>query len=176
MFNMSLKKIDRICLMTILFVTLVSAALAFRITAERQKRIAQENTLIAQRLKDLQTTEQNAKQLESALDEKEKVLTAFNEKIPETSEFGEFLDHLDSMMRQRKVSLISVQPQSGVADKTLTRIPIQMLFNGTFVNIFNMLHALETTGRTVVMENISIAKSESDNQCRVELLASIFSR
>ena len=40
----------------------------------------------------------------------------------------------------------------------------------------NMIHALETTGRTVVMEKISITKSDLDNKCRVELLASIFSR
>ena len=176
MFAMSIRKLDRICLMAVLSVTLVSAALVFRMTVERQKWIAQENRSIAQRLKDLKTAEHNTGQLEISLDEKKKTLAAFNEKIPETTEFGEFLDRLDSMMRQREISLISVQPKSGVEEKTLTRIPVQMMFTGTFVNIFKMIHALETTGRTVVMEKITIAKSDTDNQCRVDLLASIFSR
>jgi Tfp pilus assembly protein PilO len=176
MFNMSLEKTDRICLMAIAFITLISAALVFRMTAEGKNRVAREDRQISQGLKALKITEQNAEQLETALDEKKKALAQFNKKIPETLEFGEFMDQLDSMMRQRDVSLISVQPRSGVPEKTLTRIPVQMLFNGTFVNIFNLIHTLETTGRTVVMEKITIAKSNSDNRCRVELLTSIFSR
>lgn len=174
--NVSLKNTDRLCLLAILSVTLISAGLVFHLTVKHQKAIEEKNRLISQRLNDLESTEQNAKKLQAVLDDARAELEAYNEKIPETPEFGEFLDQLDRMMKQRDLVLISVQPQADIAEKTLTKIPVRMLFNGTFVNIFEMIHAMETTGRTVVMEKINIAKSDLDDKCRVELLASIFSR
>ena len=176
MLNVSLKNMDRLCMLTILSVTLISAGLVFHLTAKRQKGMAQKNKLVSQQLKKLESTEQNAKQLQAVLGEKTRELEAFNEKIPETQEFGEFLDQLDRMMKQKNLALISVQPQAEVEEKTLKKIPVRMIFNGTFINIFNMIHALETTGRTMVMEKIAMAKSGLDEKCRVELLASIFSR
>ena len=176
MLNITLKNMDRLCLMITLSVTLIFAGLVFQLNLKRQKETAEKSRLISQRASDLESTEQKVKQLEAVLGDKRTELKAFNDKIPETPEFGEFLDQLDRMMKQRNLALISVQPQGGVAEKTLTKIPVRMIFNGTFINIFNMIHAMETTGRTVVMENISIAKSNLEDNCRVQLLASIFSR
>jgi len=136
----------------------------------------QKTKFVSQQLKKLKSTEQNAKQIQAVMGDKRKELEAFNEKIPETQEFGEFLDKLDRMMKQRDLALISVQPQAEIEEKTLKKIPVQMIFSGSFINIFNMIHALETTGRTMVMEKITMAKSGLNEKCRVELLASIFSR
>ena len=176
MLNTSVKNIDRLCLLAILSVTLIAAGLVFHSTVKRQKTIAEKNRLISQDLKNLESTAQKFKQLEAVLDEKKAELDTYNDKIPETPEFGEFLDQLDRMMKQRNLALISVQPQAGVREKTLMKIPVRMIFNGKFIHIFEMIHALETIGRTVVMEKIDIAKSDLDDTCRVDLLASIFSR
>ncbi len=176
MLNLNLKNLDRICLLAILSITLVSAGLVFHLDAKRRKGEAQKNHFISQQIKKLTSAEQNTKQLEVELKNSRNELAAFNQKIPEAPEFGAFLDQLDRRMKQKNLELISVQPAAEVEEKTFMKIPVRMIFNGTFINIFNMIHALETTGRTVVMENISIAKSDLDARCRVELLANIFSR
>ena len=163
-------------MLTILSVTLITAGLIFHLSAKRQQGMEQKTKFVSQQLKKLKSTEQNAKQIQTVMGDKRKELEAFNEKIPETQEFGEFLDQLDRMMKQRDLALISVQPQAEIEEKTLTKIPVQMIFSGSFINIFNMIHALETTGRTMVMEKIAMSKSGLNEKCRVELLASIFSR
>ena len=176
MLNLSIKNLDRLCLVTIFFVVVLSGSLVAKDNVKRKKQVKQENELLANRLKDLKTVEQNAKRLKAVLNRTKKELEAFNKKIPNSAEIGIFFNQLDTMMKDRDLDLISVQPQAGIKEKSITRIPIRVMFKGSFVNIFKMIHALETMDRTVVMERAAIVKSNINEQCRIELLASIFRR
>jgi len=174
--RLSLKNLDRICMLIILVVAGTFLGLMADANRKRQAEIQKSHRMVADRLKGLKTNEEKSRQIQAELADAREKLNTFNRMIPKTSEFGEFLDQIDSMMKKRELTLISIQPQAGVKEKTLTRIPVRMQFRGAFADIFDMVHSLETTGRIVVMDRIAIARSGKPPACEVELLANIFSR
>ncbi len=176
MLNLSIKNLDRLCLVTVFFVAVLSGVLVAKDNVKRKRQVKQENELLSNRLRDLKTVEQDAKHLEAILNRSQKELEALNKKVPGTVDIGKFFNQLDTLMKERDLDLISVQPKPGIKEKSITRIPIQLMFKGSFVNIFKMIHALETMDRTVVMEKVAIVKSNINGECRIDLLASIFKK
>jgi len=176
MLNLSIKNLDRLCLVTVLFVVVLSGGLLAKDNTKRKSQVQQENERLSNRLKDLKKVEQQAKLLEGIANRSQKELEALNKKIPDTADIGIFFNQLDTLMKERDLVLISVQPQPGVKKESITKIPIRLMFTGSFVNIFKMIRALETMDRTVVMEKIAIAKSKLNGECRTDLLASIFKK
>ena len=176
MLNLSIKNLDRLCLITVFIMVVLSGGLLAKDNIKRKKQAQQENERLTNRLKDLKKVEQNAKSLEGILNRSQKELETLNKKIPDTADIGIFFNQLDTLIKERDLVLISVQPQPGVKKESITRIPIRLMFKGSFVNIFNMIHALETMDRTVVMEKIAIAKSKLNGECQIDLLASIFKK
>ena len=174
MLNLSIKNLDRLCLVTVFFVAVLSGSLVAKDNIKRKRQVQQENELLSNRLKDLKTVEQKIKHLEAILNRTQKELEAFNKRIPGSADIGMFFNQLDTLMKERDLDLISVQPKPGVKEKSITRIPIRLMFKGSFVNIFKMIHALETMDRTVVMEKVAIAKSNINGECRTDLMTSIF--
>jgi Tfp pilus assembly protein PilO len=176
MLNLSIKNLDRLCLVTVFFVVVLSGSLVAKDNIKRKKQVQQEKELLTNRLKDLKTVEQKAKRLEGILNRSKKELEALNKRVPGTADIGMFFNQLDTLMKERDLELISVQPQPGIKEESITRIPIRLMFKGSFVNIFKMIHALETMDRTVVMERVAIVKSNSNGECQTDLLTSIFKK
>ena len=176
MLNLSIKNLDRLCLVTVFFVVVLSGSLVAKDNIKRKKQVQQEKELLTNRLKDLKTVEQKAKRLEGILNRSKKELEALNKRVPGTADIGMFFNQLDTLMKERDLELISVQPQPGIKEESITRIPIRLMFKGSFVNIFKMIHALETMDRTVVMEQVAIAKSNVNGVCQTDLLTSIFKK
>ena len=176
MLNLSIKNLDRLCLITVFIVVALSGGLLAKDNIKRKRQAQLENERLTDRLQDLKTMEQKAKRLEAILNRSQKELEALNKKIPDTADIGIFFNQLDTLIKERDLVLISVQPQPGVKKESITRIPIRLMFKGSFVNIFKMIHALETMDRTVVMERIAIAKSNINGECQIDLLASIFKK
>jgi Tfp pilus assembly protein PilO len=175
----NIKNLDRICMMVTAAVACLCIGFALQTTLKRQKQIRDERRTIADRLRDFQTARESAKQLQSVLIEKKKDMEAYNEKIPEKTAFGDFLDQLDTMMKRRRLMLISIQPQPGVVEKSLIKIPFRMQFKGAFIDIFQIVYELETMGRALVVDRIDMSKSNTKSnpgECRVELAGKIFSR
>ena len=113
---------------------------------------------------------------EAILAETKKELNYLNERIPESGRIGLLLKQIDSLMKQRKLALISLQPSPAQEEKIFIKNPVQITFKGNFVNIYYLIHDLERINRIVVMENITITKPANSDQCRVELLTSVFER
>ena len=174
MLNLSIKNLDRLCLVTIFFVAVLSVSLVAKDNIKRKRQVQQENELLSNRLNDLKTVEQKVKRLEGILDRSKKELETFSKKIPGTADIGMFFNQIDTLMKERDLVLISVQPQPEIKEESITRIPIRLMFKGSFVNIFKMIHALETMNRTVVMEKVAIVKSKFIGECQTDLLTSIF--
>ena len=162
--------------MSIILLAGVCCGLVATSVAKQQKQGQQEKMLLSERLKKLKSVENNVKQLQAVLEEVQKKLDTYNEKIPDPAGFGQFYNQLDAMSKQRDLVLFTIQPQTGSEEKTVTRIPIKLIFNGKFSNIYNMIHALEKMRRAVVIENVSIARSNLEQECRVDMLASIFNK
>ena len=176
MMNLSIKNLDRLCLVTVFFVAVLSGSLVAKDNIKRKRQVQQKNELLSNRLKDLKTVEQNAKRLEGILNRSKKELEALSKRVPGTADIGMFFNQLDTLMKERDLELISVQPQPGIKEESITRIPIRLMFKGSFVNIFKMIHALETMDRTVVMERVAITKSNFSGECQTDLLTSIFKK
>jgi Tfp pilus assembly protein PilO len=101
-------------------------------------------------------------------------LETLNERIPERANMGEFLKKVDSLMKERQVVLIQLEPKPTVEHKLYTKISVRLLFKGSFVNTYRLIYDLETMNRKLVIENINMTKSNDDQDCRIDLTAAVF--
>jgi Tfp pilus assembly protein PilO len=171
-----LKYLDRICLCLVL---MASAACGYWTVNEitlKKKQIRQENDLISHRLNDLNLAQANLQQLEKALDDTKTAIEALNEKIPQTAMIGAFLKKVDGLAKTREITMINIEPLAVVDDKLYTRLPIRMIFKGSFMDIHQLLCDFETMSRILVMEKINISKTAADSSCKVDLTACVFER
>lgn len=174
--HLSMKNLDRICLVVMVAVLLMCGGWVVHFSITQQKQIRQENDLLSNKVKDVNLAETNLQRLKAVLDATKEEVRFLNERIPESAELGELLKHLDFLIKERSIALISLQPEPTEEERLYTKIPIRLMFKGSFVNIFRLLHDLETMNRMMVMEEITIVKSRSNEQCQVDLTASVFER
>ena len=57
-----------------------------------------------------------------------------------------------------------------------SRIPIRMLFKGSFGRVYRMLYELETIDPTLVIEKMAMNELKDGEECQVDLRANIFER
>jgi Tfp pilus assembly protein PilO len=157
--------LDRVCLALIITVPLAFGYWTVNWTFKQHRLLRQENDLLAKKLKDLNLAETNLQHLKKVLDTARKELNILNERIPESAKIGEFLKHVNLLVKERNVNLISLHPQ-----------PIRLVFEGPFGNVYQLLYDLETMNRMVVMETMQMTKSNQAQTCRVNMTASVFER
>jgi type IV pilus assembly protein PilO len=174
--TLSIKTVNRICLVVVIIVSLVGGYWAMSRAVRQQREVQRENDLFSQRLKDLNVAESNLERLKASLDAARAKLEALNKRIPESANIGEVLKQVDFLMRDRKIGLISMEPLSTVKEKLYTKIPFRLMFKGTFVNIYQLLHDLESMNRILVMEKITITRGDLTQECHVKLTAHVFER
>ncbi len=173
---LNLKTLDRMCLTIIILAAIVCGYAVVSWGYKQQKLIQQENAILSKKLKDLNLAETNLQRLKVILDSTQNELKILNERIPDSTQIGEFLKQVDALMERKEVDLISMHPQAIVEEKNCNRIPIRLIFEGSFAKVYQILHELETMNRTVVMEKMQISKSTDTKICRVDLTANIFQR
>jgi Tfp pilus assembly protein PilO len=144
------------------------------ITEHRQ--IRQENELLSKRTKELAKAENSVQRLNVLLESTQTELKILNESIPDSARMGEFLKQLDALMTARRVELVSVQPLPTEEERLYTSIPLRLVFKGSFLNIYCLLHDFETMSRTMVMKKLSIQRKIYARECQVDLTASVFER
>jgi Tfp pilus assembly protein PilO len=176
MMPLSVKTLDRMCLTAVVLVTIVCGYVVTSWGFKQQKLIQQENAILSKKLKDLNLAETNLQRLKTILNSTQKELEILNERIPDSTKIGGFLKQVDALMERKEVDLISIHPQAIVEEKNCNRIPIRLIFEGSFVKVYQILYELETMNRTVVMGKMQIAKSTDTKICRVDLTANIFQR
>jgi Tfp pilus assembly protein PilO len=69
-----------------------------------------------------------------------------------------------------------MQPMASVEEKLYTKIPIKLMLQGSFVNIYNLLYDFETMNRMLIAENMTISRSNLDEDCQAELTANVYQR
>jgi len=171
-----IRKLDRICLAIVAIVTLASGYWFSTQVIKERRLIRQENEIISQKMKELNLAEANLEHLNGLLDTTKRKLESLNARIPESAHIGKVLKQVDALMHERKIVLTSMQPLPTVEEKHYTKIPIRLIFKGSFVNIYRLLHDLETMNRVVVTEKMVISRSSLADKCQVELIASVFQR
>ncbi len=174
MITLRMKKLDRVCLLTVIVISVTCGYLIVNLVNKERRQIRQEAELLSERLKKLNMAEANLESLSKFLDDTKKELKVLNDQIPETAKIGTFLTEIDSLMEKREVLLINIEPLPPVIENNYKRIPIRVEFKGSFENTYKILHDLETMNRLLVMENIKILKSNVDEHCKVDLTTSVF--
>ena len=173
---LSLKNIDRICVVLILIIALAGS---YWVTGQitKQKRILRkENEILSKRVKDMNLAEANLKQIRTILNNARRELQILNERIPEKAETGAFINQLDKMFKQREIVLTGLIPLKPVKEKLYTRIPFRLNFKGPFNNIYRLLKDMESMNRILVVENMSISKGIGSQEGTVDLTANVFER
>jgi len=173
---MNLRNLDRMCISVIIVVSILCGYWAVSRALKLKEQIQQENDLLSKGMKDLNLAATSLEQLKGALKNTRRQFEALNERIPGSGRIGEFLKQLDILMKERAIALISLHPMPAVKEKVYARIPIRLILKGSFFNIYHMLQDLETMNRIVVMEKITIKKSDPAKECRVDLTAGVFER
>ena len=174
--TLSMKKSDRICLVIVVIVSLICGYWLAMRAVKQEGRIRQENDLLSKKSTDLNLAEMSFQQLRKAWDDRRKELATLNERIPETAQIGKLLRRLDSLIKERDIVLISLNPLPTVKEIRYTRIPIRLMFKGAFADIYHLLYDFETMNRLLVMEKMIISKPDRDKLCHVDLTISVFER
>ncbi len=172
----SVKTLDRTCLVTVVVVSLVCGYVSVSRAVKHKRQVEQENELLSKRTEDLALAETSLQRLNWLLTSTRSEIEVLNESIPDSARMGRFLKRLSGYMEERGLVLVSLQPLETAEERLYTRIPLRMVFKGSFVDAYRLLYDLETMSRTLVMERMSITRSIIDQQCQVELTASVFER
>lgn len=173
---LSIKTLDRICLVIVVLVPLICGYCVVSQGIEQRRQIRQENTLLSTSLKDLPEAETSLQRLDRAIAAARKEVKVLDDRIPDSAKIGDFLKQLDAMMKKREIVLESFQPKRAVSSKLYRRIPLRLMCTGSFANICQLLHDLETICRTVEAEKILITNPNGAPECRFDMTASIFAR
>jgi Tfp pilus assembly protein PilO len=108
-----------------------------------------EKDILSKKTIEVNLASTNLEELRGALKATEKELNYLNERIPESGKIGLLINQIDSLMKQRKIALISLQPLPVREEKIYLKNPIQLLFNGNFVDIYFLINDLEKMNRIV---------------------------
>lgn len=174
--RLSIKQVDRGCLIIVVLVSLVCGYLAVNNIIKKKKQFGIEKYILAKKMKEVNLASTNLEELKANLAATKKELDDLNERIPDSGKMGLLLKQIGMLMKQRTITLVSLKPQPAREEKIYLKNPIQLKFNGDFVNIYYLIHDLEHMNRFLIMEKMTIAKQESSNQCQVELTISVFER
>ena len=176
MMKINVKTLDRIGILLIIALSFTCGYWVIRNSVSKHKQLRQENDIVAKSLNQLRSTEDNFKNINSLMIQTKKELEFLDRRIPKSVNIGEVLKEIDSFMKKRKVTLISMQPMASVEEKLYTKIPIKLMLKGSFINIYNLLYDFETMNRMLVTENITISRSNFAENCQAELTANVYQR
>jgi Tfp pilus assembly protein PilO len=176
MMKISVKTLDRIGILLIIALSFTCGYWVIKDSVSKHKQLRQENDIVSRSLNQLRSTEDNFKNINLLMIKTKKELEFLDRRIPKSVNIGEVLKEIDSFMKKRKVTLISMQPMVSVEEKLYTKIPIKLMLKGSFINIYNLLYDFETMNRMLVTENMTISRSNFAEDCQAELTANVYQR
>jgi len=173
---MNIQKLDRICLALVMIIAIVIGYSVLQMGIKQQMALRQEKDLLFKQMNDLRLADTNLQQLKAGLETTRINLQSIHERIPEKSEIGTLLRDMDSLIKKKGIVLVTVQPQIPIKEKLYTKIPVRLVFRGSFFNIYELFQELESMQRLVVMEKMTMGTSEQRRDCQVDLTALVFER
>ena len=176
MINLSIKQVDRAGLGIVVIITLICGYLAVGHVAKKMKQFGIEKNVLSKRMNEVNLAAANLGDLKAVLAETKKELGLLDERIPESGKSGILLKQINSLIKQRRVTLIRVQLLPFEQEKNYLKIPVQLLLNGKFVDIYHLIRDLEKINRVVLMKKMTISLQKNSEQCRVELMTNVFER
>jgi Tfp pilus assembly protein PilO len=174
--NINIKRFDQICIALVIIVSLTCGYWVMNQTIKQRWQLRQENEIISKTLIELKSAEENFESINTLLADTRRELEFLDKRIPKSVNIGQVLKEIDYLMQDRKIILLSLQPLPPVEEKLYTKIPIRLMFEGSFASIYHLLYDLETMNRMLVAENMSITRRNLDDKCHAEITASVYQR
>ena len=174
--SLLLKNLDRACLAILAAGALCGAVWIATTIATQQRSLQQEKDQSIQELKELKQADMNIKTLQQALGQARQEMASLNRRIPEKDDIGNFIKQLNILLRERRITMATFQPQTAIPEELHRKIPIRLVFEGTFVQIYYFLRELETMDRLLVPEKMTITSAEPPRECQVDLTVFVFAR
>ena len=174
--TLSLKTVDRLCLIGVVLVALCLGYIVARSGFEKERALRQEKGRLEKAVEDVRLIDARIRDLESSLRQTSDELRRIDRQIPENAELGEFLKRVDQTVKKRGVLLVSIQPQSPIKEKLYQKIPVQLSCRGSFLSLYQLLQDLESTDRLTTTQKLIMGKTDQQGICRLDLTALIFMR
>lgn len=174
--SLTLKTVDRLCLIAVVLTTLFLGYLVVRGGIEKERLFRQEKGRLVRTMEEMSLADTRIRELEASLKQTADELKRIDRQIPENAELGEFLKELDQAVKRRGVLLVSVQPQSPIKEKLYQKIPIQLSCKGSFLSLYQLLQDIETADRLTTTERLVMGKADQQGYCRLDLTALLFMR
>ena len=176
MININIKRLDQVCIALVIIVSLICGYWVMNRTIKQRWQLRQENEIISKTLIELKSAEENFENLNTLLADTKRELEFLDKRIPKSVNIGQVLKEIDYLMKDRKIILLSLQPLPPVEEKLYTKIPIRLMFEGSFASIYHLLYDLETMNRMLVTEDMSISRRNLDEKCHAVITASVYQR
>lgn len=172
-----IKYLDRIGLAVVLVAVIGGLLWTAGSIVIHQRQFQQEKERMARELESLKLAERNLQSLRTARSRLQNDSADLYRRIPPHIEMGALVKKLHGRMKERQLTLAILQPQASVSEELYTKIPIRLVFQGSFVQIYRFFHDVETMDQLLVPEKITISGSESARGiCQVELTLMAFER
>ena len=176
MTNININRLDQICISLVIIVSLICGYWVAKTTFKQRWQLRQENEIISKAIIELKSAKENFENLNTLLKDTKTELEFLDKRIPQSVNIGQVLKEIDLLMKDRNILLVSLQPLPPVEEKLYTKIPIRLMFEGSFASIYNLLYDLETMNRMLVAENMSISRRNLDEKCHAVITASVYQR
>jgi Tfp pilus assembly protein PilO len=174
--NINIKTFDQICISFVIIVSLICGYWVMNRAIKQRWQLRQENEIISKAIIELKSAKENFENLNVLLKDTKTELEFLDKRIPRSVNIGQVLKEIDLLMKDRNILLVSLQPLPPVEEKLYTKIPIRLMFEGSFASIYNLLYDLETMNRMLVAEDMSISRRNLDEKCHAVITASVYQR
>jgi Tfp pilus assembly protein PilO len=142
-----------------------------------KRQVQQDKDRMVRELQDLTLAGRNLHILQSAQSQVRDEMAGLYSRIPLQVEMGNLVKELHARMKERQITLINLQPQTSIPAELYTKVPIRLVLQGSFLQIYRFFYDLQTMNQFLAPEKITITGSQSPRgNCQVELLLIAFER
>lgn len=138
-------------------VLLVGAGIVFGfIKPENPDSIKKKHNAALRKLEEREETATKEKVQSAALVERYR----WNSKIDDVAPAA--LDTITKLAKQNNLTLVSFRPQKPIDSAALTQLPFQMIVDGSFVNVANLIQSIERTDSKLAIQQVQYAGQEGE--------------
>ncbi len=171
-----IKNLDRACLVILVLVALAGTAWNVGTMMSQERRLSRDRESREQERSRLAQADRNRKAIRQTLNQLQPELADLKRRIPQQTDMGALLKQLDLRMRERRIVMATIQPQTAVPEGLYRKIPVRLVFQGSFLQAYHFLSDVETMDRLLVPEKITMTGVEPNRECQVDLTVLVYER
>ncbi len=174
--NRRLKILDRTCLIILVVIALGGAVWNLFAIVSHERELRQQTELRTKIAGKLVQADRARKTLQQAIGQVDQELAYRKKRIPLQTDLGALLRKLNLRIRERRLTMTTIQPGTAVRDELYLKTPIRLIFQGSFLQSYQFLYDLENIDPLLVQEKMTITGLESPKECQVDLTLLVFER